>query len=326
MKRLFAGHHTHKLSTNSASQFNSLWRCSIERSTKKSNNFVHCSEVRFQKERRYFASYSLLNYKTDKMSFTTKLSGVPETMEYKVYFFQKDAPISPFHDIPLWVDKTKGHVNMVFEIPKGTQPKLEISKTDFMNPIKQDIKNGKLRYVAYKYAFNYGALPQTWENPGVVHPDTKAKGDNDPIDAVELSEQPAKTGEVRTVKILGTYAMIDEGETDWKVLCIDVNNPLAAKLNDLEDIEKIMPGKLKEVFEFLRDYKIPDGKPANKFAYDNQPQNKAFAMHVTSETNDEWKKLVSKKVESTISIANASVGDSPGKLTKEAALSKMPKL
>jgi len=33
-----------------------------------------------------------------------------------------------------------------------------------------------LRVVALKYPFHYGAFPQTWENPGWVHPDTKAKG------------------------------------------------------------------------------------------------------------------------------------------------------
>jgi len=33
-----------------------------------------------------------------------------------------------------------------------------------------------LRNVAIKYPFNYGAVPQTWESPNFVHPDTQAKG------------------------------------------------------------------------------------------------------------------------------------------------------
>jgi len=32
---------------------------------------------------------------------------------------------------------------------------------------------------------------------------------------------------------------------------------------DLEDIEKVFPGFLKEAHSFLRDYKVPDGKPQN---------------------------------------------------------------
>ena len=57
--------------------------------------------------------------------------------------------------------------------------------------------------------------------------------------------------------------MIDEGETDWKVklqemciyinlnintikvMAIDVNDPLAENLNDIQDVDKIMPGFLK---------------------------------------------------------------------------------
>jgi inorganic pyrophosphatase len=224
--------------------------------------------------------------------YSIKESGKPDTLDYRVYFFRNNGAISPFHDIPLWADKSKNIANMVVEIPKGTQPKLEISKDVYLNPIKQDVKNGKLRYVAWKYPFNYGALPQTWENPAFVHPDTKAKGDNDPVDAVELSSAPAKTGDIKQVKILGTYAMIDEGETDWKVVCIDVHDPLADKLNDVDDIEKNMPGKLKEVFEFLRDYKIPDGKPANQFAFDGKLKDKKFALEVVDETYREWQALL----------------------------------
>ena len=41
----------------------------------------------------------------------------------------------------------------------------------------------------------------------------------------------AKRGDVKQVKILGTVALIDEGETDWKVFCIDVNDPLAKDMN-----------------------------------------------------------------------------------------------
>jgi inorganic pyrophosphatase len=61
------------------------------------------------------------------------------------------------------------------------------------------------------YPFNYGAFPQTWENPMVVHPKTQARGDNDPIDVVELSRTQHPRGTILQVKILGCLAMIDEG-------------------------------------------------------------------------------------------------------------------
>ena len=43
--------------------------------------------------------------------------------------------------------------------------------------------------------------------------------------------QVANRGEVLQVKVLGVVALIDEGETDWKVLAINVNDPLAEKMN-----------------------------------------------------------------------------------------------
>lgn len=40
------------------------------------------------------------------------------------------------------------------------------------------------------------------------------------------------------VKPLGVYAMIDDGELDWKVIAIEVNDPKAAAVNTLEDVER----------------------------------------------------------------------------------------
>ena len=63
---------------------------------------------------------------------------------------------------------------MVVEIPRWSNAKLEICKDEFMNPIKQDIKNNKLRFVKncfpFKgYIWNYGAFPQV--SSGTFRPD-----------------------------------------------------------------------------------------------------------------------------------------------------------
>lgn len=224
-------------------------------------------------------------------NYATHVVGQPETLDYRVFILNNGNPISPFHDIPLWADHSKQIANYLVEIPKGTKPKLEISKTDYLNPIKQDVKNGKLRNVFYDYPFNYGAFPQTWENPSTVHPDTHAKGDCDPLDVIDLSDVVGKTGEVRQVKIIGTYAMIDEGETDWKIVVIDIKDPNSEKINDVGDLDTVYPGRMAKVFEFLRDYKIPDGKPANIFAFDGMLKNRAFALNIVEENHDEWVEL-----------------------------------
>jgi hypothetical protein len=40
------------------------------------------------------------------------------------------------------------------------------------------------------------------------------------------------------------------------------------------------PGQLTKILEWFRDYKIPDGKPANAFGYDNKCMDKAFTLKV----------------------------------------------
>ncbi len=57
------------------------------------------------------------------------------------------------------------------------------------------------------------------------------------------------------------------GETDWKIIAIDVNDPLAEKLNDIDDVEKEMPGYLHETYVWFRDYKGANG---NKFAFEGK--------------------------------------------------------
>ncbi len=59
----------------------------------------------------------------------------------------------------------------------------------------QDVKKGRIRFASnifpHKgYIWNYGAIPQTWEDPSHVDPDTGCKGDGDPIDVVEIGDFP----------------------------------------------------------------------------------------------------------------------------------------
>eukprot|EP00461_Guttulinopsis_vulgaris_P002065 UN02066 len=116
--------------------------------------------------------------------------------------------------------------------------------------IKQDVKNGQLRHFKYgKMPFNYGALPQTWEDPRHIDPGMKLGGDNDPVDVVELSPAPLKHGVVYPIKVVGALALIDEGEVDWKLLGIHADSPIATKLDDVNHIDAFLPAvetKLKD--------------------------------------------------------------------------------
>ncbi|EOR03882.1 hypothetical protein E3P92_01193 [Wallemia ichthyophaga] len=265
------------------------------------------------------------------MSYSTRQIGAPNTTEFKTYIEKDNKVISPFHDLPLYADDSKTILNMVVEIPRWTNAKMEITKSSFFNSIEQDTKKGKLRYVRNSfpwkgYIWNYGAFPQTYEDPDSVHPETKAKGDGDPIDVCEIGEAVGHIGQVKQVKVLGTLALLDEGETDWKIIVIDVNDPLAPKINDIEDVERHLPGLLRATNEWFRIYKIPDGKPENQFAFSGEAKNKKYATEIVHECHEAWRGLLTGKVSSEgVSCANVSVEGSKDKIsTTDAQYNQIP--
>jgi inorganic pyrophosphatase len=151
-----------------------------------------------------------------------------------------------------------------------------------------------------------------------VHPETKAKGDNDPLDVCEIGELVGHTGQVKQVKVLGVMALLDEEETDWKVMVIDVNDPLAPKLNDVEDVERHLPGLLRATNEWFRIYKIPDGKPENQFAFTGECKNRKYAMDIVRECAEAWDRLVAGKTPpGSISLANTTLRGSPHRLAPD---------
>ncbi|XP_073441896.1 inorganic pyrophosphatase isoform X1 [Dendrobates tinctorius] len=252
------------------------------------------------------------------MAFSIEPRAKANSLEYRIFFKDcKGHYISPFHDIPLYADEKNGIFNMVVEVPRWTNAKMEIATKDPLNPIKQDVKKGKLRYVAnvfpHKgYIWNYGALPQTWENPSHVDVNTGFGGDNDPIDVCDIGTKVCERGEVIKVKILGTLALIDEGETDWKLIVINVEDPEAALYNDIEDVRRQKPNYLESTVDWFRRYKVPDGKPENQFAFDAEFKNKDFAIEVIKCTHAHWKELVTKNTGGgEINCTNTTVYESP---------------
>ncbi|XP_051472815.1 inorganic pyrophosphatase 2, mitochondrial isoform X2 [Apus apus] len=250
--------------------------------------------------------------------------------------------ISPFHDIPLFAgskedkeipakrSKTTGSevlFNMVVEVPRWTNAKMEIATEEPLNPIKQDIKKGKLRYVAnifpHKgYIWNYGALPQTWEDPNHKDNVTGCCGDNDPIDVCEIGSKIRSSGEIVQVKVLGVLALVDEGETDWKIIAISVDDPEAQKIHDIDDVKKHKPGYLEATVDWFRIYKVPDGKPENQFAFNGEFKDKDFAVEIIKSTHEYWKALLHKKADGgAIKCTNVLVSGSPFCCSEEDARS-----
>merc|ERR1719464_1861825 len=220
-------------------------------------------------------------------SYSTATSGEADTDSFRLSFAEGESTISPWHDIPL-KGSSDGTYNAVIEIPKMTKAKMEVATKEEGNPIAQDVKKGELRDYHGPIFWNYGCLPQTWEDPNIKHPELGCFGDDDPIDVVEIGKSMLPMGTVKEVKPLGVIAMIDDGELDWKIVAVAKDDPLAEEYNDIDDV----PAAVKDgIREWFRWYKTPDGKPLNSFGFDEKFLDVAKTKEAIQETNNHWMKL-----------------------------------
>lgn len=59
-------------------------------------------------------------------SYSTRQLGKLNSLAFRLYVLKDGQPISPFHDIPLWHNKANKIANMVVEVPRWSQAKLEV--------------------------------------------------------------------------------------------------------------------------------------------------------------------------------------------------------
>ncbi|KAJ8599325.1 hypothetical protein CTAYLR_005348 [Chrysophaeum taylorii] len=220
-------------------------------------------------------------------SRTTIAHGTYGTSDYALFLTLAGKQVSPWHDIPLTSYGGGGQYNMVTEIPMYTTAKMEVTKDKWFNPIMQDTnKDGSPRYYTYGTPFfNYGLLPQTWEDPATG-------GDDDPLDVIEVGDGPLDMGSVTPVVVLGSLHLIDEGEDDHKIIALRASDPRAATVKTLADLETSTPGITAKLVDWLKMYKTSDGKPENTLANNDEPVLPADAVAIISECHDRWTALL----------------------------------
>lgn len=220
-----------------------------------------------------------------------------------------------WHDIH-WRPAGEGEdsyiIQFVAEIPLAMAAKMEVQTKKPGNPIQQDTNSdGSPRYYTYGSPFfNYGFVPQTWEDP---HLKSAAGygGDNDPLDVMELGGVPVRMGSLRRCRVLGSLELIDEGETDHKILCIAIHDSPehpeeaegAKNIHSLDDLEKWKPGTLDRLRDWLKRYKTSDGKAENSLASEI-PRSADEALAVVKETHQRWKSLCGKDGTSLSSLSS----------------------
>lgn len=152
----------------------------------------------------------------------------------------------------LWHDidpGTKDDMNVIIEIPKGSKNKYEIDKETGL------IALDRAMHTAQDYPFDYGFVPKTlWE-------------DDDALDVLVLTTYPLAPGILVRVRPVAVMEMIDDGESDNKIIGVPVKDPRWDEVQDLEDINK---HTVKEIEHFFSTYKKVQNKEVEVKGFKNK--------------------------------------------------------
>ena len=140
-----------------------------------------------------------------------------------------------------------GAVNVIVEIPAGTNAKWEVTKPEGL--LRWEEKNSKPRIVKYlSYPGNYGMVPRT-----LLPQD--AGGDGDPLDVLVLGPALPR-GAMVPVRIIGVLHLLDRGERDDKLIALPLDDS-AMPVDSLKALDDQFPGVLSIIETWFVNYKGP---------------------------------------------------------------------
>uniref|UniRef100_A0A8D8YKM6 inorganic diphosphatase n=1 Tax=Cacopsylla melanoneura TaxID=428564 RepID=A0A8D8YKM6_9HEMI len=226
------------------------------------------------------------------------------TDDYRIFYRSARGPISPLHDIPLYSDYNKHIVNMIVETPAWTNEKMQIKLAQPLNPITKGINN--LGFIT-----NYGALPQTWQNPNQNDTFTGQKGDGNPLDVFDIGRKTFKAGDIIQVKVLAVMGFNYAGKTNWKIIGLHVDDPRAPEIHNVEGIRKHFTGILKTIINWYTAW-----LPNENITLFEEAKDTAFAYNVIADCNKQWIHLMEGKVKAPqISLLNTYIKGSEGRVS-----------
>lgn len=149
-------------------------------------------------------------------------------------------------------------INIIIEIPKGSKNKYEIDKETGM------ITLDRAMHTAQDYPFDYGFMPQShWE-------------DGDPLDVVVLTTFPLAPGILVKVRPVGVLNMIDDGDSDAKIIAVPVKDPRWDEVHNITDVNK---HTLKEIEHFFITYKKIQQKEVVLNGFSDNQKAKEAVLH-----------------------------------------------
>jgi inorganic pyrophosphatase len=159
-----------------------------------------------------------------------------------------------WHDIPAG-PKIPDIVNVIVEIPKGSQNKYEYDRKTNM------IRLDRVLFSPIFYVGDYGMIPQT------------LSGDGDPLDVLVLVTNPTYPGILIEARPIGLLKMKDGKRIDNKILCVANNDPRYSRYRNIKNVEE---HTLKEIYHFFQVYKDLEGKKVQVIGWESVSKAKTI--------------------------------------------------
>lgn len=128
-------------------------------------------------------------------------------------------------------------VNVVIEIQKGSRNKYEVDKNSGL------LFLDRVNATTLGYPADYGYVPDT------------LCGDGDPVDALLVIDESVPLGVVVPARPIGVLNMIDDGESDEKLICVAADDVTKSHLKTLDDLGENFKKVIEHFYSHYKDWK-----------------------------------------------------------------------
>jgi len=148
--------------------------------------------------------------------------------------------MADFNQILTPGDVDNGIVNVVIEIPTGSNNKIE------WNREKAVFQLDRVEPTIFAKPTNYGFIPQTLDEDG------------DELDVLAITDQPLPTGIFLEGRIIGVLKFEDDGEIDDKIVVVPADDRNTGNaITSLDDLSDQLKKQIEHHFAHYKDLKKP---------------------------------------------------------------------
>lgn len=166
-----------------------------------------------------------------------------------------------FHQLLDLGDVDKGIVNVVIEMPKGSNNKIEWQRDSGLFMLD------RVEPMIFAKPTNYGFIPRTKNEDG------------DELDALILTDTPLPTGIYLQARIIGVIRF-DDGEKDHKILAVPEDDRHTGNhIKTLADVPKQILAQIEHHFLHYKDLRKPNTTKVDGFGDAEEGKALVKAMH-----------------------------------------------